>query len=1302
MSSIQAGIDSKDGGQPPSGDRGRSKSRGGTEKIRPQSELKSHLEKTARFIKAFDILVRGFAWISCILAAWLLACLVDHWLLPLPSVLRWLAWGALVAFTVWIAVWQIVPLIIGRINPDYAAKRIERAEPRFKEGLIAWLQLSEMSDSGVPRGVMAAMTHRAYRFIGGQDPSSTVDSSPLIRGLASVMVLACVMALYSFISPKSSLATATRIAMPWRTVAAPTRVQLSEVIPGATTVSAGKPLDVSVRAIGVRPGEPVHLLFSTRDGQIVNQAIALNEPDVGSIYSGALTTTGSGIEHELQYWIEAGDAVSERFDIQLAPTPSVVLDRVELVYPPYTKLPKRISDGRDLEAIEGTIATVVARSNQDLVRGQLEINPTQDPNGLLLSAEQVLPLDVAGRELKREWQPLLREGETSSTVRYSVRGYNERGDANLNPIEHSLALVADVPPEVRLVGPKNRILRVRPTSKVQLEIRASDPDFGLNEVELSVHKAGAAVASRVIVKGDGLKGKQVKRQPLDISRLSMSPGDRLELHAVARDNRHDPTSGKWSPNETHADPLIVEVVGPSQQSDVPSGNENPGADGQPDSGADNRPENENPRPGSTNSNNGQSQTQDPSQSGETKASPDQNQSGSNQSNTNDPGKQDSSDEAGKQSGSGGGAGSSSDESGEAQSSSDQSTGAGGSSSNSESESPNDNSSGGGNSTSGGNQSQDSSSEQSQRNGSGGQSQDNASQNSSNNAGQNGSNQGNSEGSSSNSQPQGASGGQRMSNPNNRVGTGGSPNSDAQAMKRVEDFMREKGEASAQQGKSQSGGQSQSGQSSESPEQSGGQNQESNAGEQQGSSSGEQTSSDPSGNSGSNSKGSQSKPSTTDQSSDSSGSNDSQAQNDASSNDQPGDSKSSSGANDQAGENGSQNSGGQNSGNQDAASQSNTGTNQDGSSSQQNNQDSSQQSSNDANSGTSNSSNNGSSSQDGQGGNSQSGQSQDGAGGKSEQGKSGAGNSGQSSSGQDQSSSSESSTGKSGESSPGEGGASGANQQDAGQQGKNQSSGKSGEAQSSGEKDGARNKPADGQESNAQDTRDQNSSGQNSGGQSGANPGAKNEGPRGQQSPKQPNEQTSPNGQPTSPEGSASEQPQSGNNSSGQEQSTQSQGGSKSASGSGNSDSGNSTNSSGRGSNKGSTNRDGGNVGNAEAADKAAAAQAADMVLDYLDRQRDQPDPELLREVNWDKNDLNRFVDRWKQARQLASQGDDTAKQNWEELLSELNLSRSRSGSFGPMKQSDRFQQISDSAVRITPPRSLLKRWEAVQRALEKR
>lgn len=1241
-------------------------------KLQPQTELHSHLEKTAKFIKAFDILVRVFAWLACMLAVWLLACFVDHWLLPIPSLLRWAIWLALVGFTGWIVIQQIVPLLVGKINLDYAARRIEHSEPQFKEGLIAWLQLSNMPDAGVPRGVMAALTYRAYRFIGGQDPSSTVDSSPLIRGLAGFLVLACVMALYSFVSPKSSLATGLRIAMPWRSTAPPTRVQLSDIEPGNTTVSSGKPLDVSVRATGVRNDEPVRLIFSTLDGQIVEGVVTLTEPDVGYIYTGQLLTTPTGVEHRLQYWIEAGDAVSEKYKVDLAPTPSVVLERVELVYPAYTGLAKQISDGRAIEAIEGTLATIVARSNQELKRGQLEINPTNSASGQLERADRLIEMQLDGRELTRDWPLLIGPGGVSpEEIQYSIRGYNARGDANLYPIVHKLLVVADVAPEIRLIGPKSRVLRVRPNTRLQLEIRASDPDYGLNEVELSVHKEGSAVASRKILVGDGLKGQQVKRQPLDIGRLKMQPGQRLELHATARDNRHDARTGKWSPNESHADPLIIEVVGPKEPADVSEAPEagddatdpsqetggETAANGQSTtqsgtSGQQGKPPGESSP--SQDSQPGNPQTQQPAgapSNDPQNANSDQNAGGQNGT------RQESSDAGGAQEQSGG-------ENSESEQAGSLQTGASGGQSSTGSAGESDEPSGG----SGQSDSQSDDGESSPNSGSqpstGGNKPDSGSQTGSSNPRGGSSNQNSRESASPSSASPSAN---RRSGNQARAGASGSPASDADAMKQVKDFMREnQTKSQGKQSQQQKPGKSNSSQRPKGDPQSG--NNQAAGDNQRG---------DPSKTAGPADSSSQQ----------------SQGGQTTSPDGQPDqDQSTGEGQNNQNPQNkSSADAGGED---QQAAQQGSTpdnkSTNSNGSG-QEGQQTGDQQPGKQNGSGKPGQGQSGS--QPDPGSSPETGNKQSDPASKSGEQSTGGSNGQHSGKANGNSKSSSSGSDSQGESKPGQG-----------QQGK-------------GESAAAGKQAAPSQETGQQNTEEQASSEKGTGkpgdSEGGGNPGGKgDENSAGQAAGKQASGQDA--GKPDKatgekvPDSNSEKQnrqpgegaPKSGSQSaSGQKSKPQSQAGGPP----GSSKPGNNTGQVGNPTGSaGSSNRDGGGPGSAEAADRIAAERAADLVLDYLDRQREQPDPDLLREVNWDKNDLNNFVDRWKQARQLASQGDDDAQQKWKELLTELQLGSGRGGSLGPMKRNDSFLQVSDSATRMEPPKALLKRWEAVQRALKDR
>ncbi|MCR9295891.1 MAG: circumsporozoite protein- membrane associated protein, partial [bacterium] len=132
---------------------------------------------------------------------------------------------------------------------------------------------------------------------------------------------------------------------------------------------------------------------------------------------------------------------------------------------------------------------------------------------------------------------------------------------------------------------------------------------------------------------------------------------------------------------------------------------------------------------------------------------------------------------------------------------------------------------------------------------------------------------------------------------------------------------------------------------------------------------------------------------------------------------------------------------------------------------------------------------------------------------------------------------------------------------------------------------------------------------------------------------------------------------------------------------------------------------GGPGGDAQSADEVNqeyAEKTTQMVLDYLNRQKDQPDPELLQELNWTKEQLQDFVTRWNRARDLASNGSDQDRQEWQEKLRDLGL---RPPTLGPRTGSDRndsFQQMQDSGSRVRYPSALRKQFEAFQRAMENR
>ena len=56
----------------------------------------------------------------------------------------------------------------------------------------------------------------------------------------------------------------------------------------------------------------------------------------------------------------------------------------------------------------------------------------------------------------------------------------------------------------------------------------------------------------------------------------------------------------------------------------------------------------------------------------------------------------------------------------------------------------------------------------------------------------------------------------------------------------------------------------------------------------------------------------------------------------------------------------------------------------------------------------------------------------------------------------------------------------------------------------------------------------------------------------------------------------------------------------------------------------------------------------DLVIDHLEDQKHNPDPELLKELGWTKDDLEKFVQRWKSLKESAPEkaGDKKELDEW--------------------------------------------------------
>ncbi|MFN3191719.1 MAG: hypothetical protein ACE361_14505 [Aureliella sp.] len=1207
-----------------------------------RSSLHSHLRKTASFIKIMDLLVYGFAWLGGILALWFVACLIDHWILPLPSIVRWFFWFAGVAGTGAWAVRYVGPLLLGRINESYAAKRIEHLVPEFKNGLISWLELEQLPDHGVPRGVMAALAYRAKRYIGNQDPSATVDTTPLIKLIAVLLLLCTSLIVYAVVSPKSVGVTGKRIAFPWLSLSSPNRVAFLKITPGSTQITQGSELTIDVEISGLLRGEPVELRFSTTDGQLQNQIRPLEAVTEGFRYQTTISTSDDGVQQPLRYWLEAGDAMEGPFEVTINPLPTVVVESVQLTYPSYTGLAPRSVDVRsDVEAVEGTTATIKANANQSMRRGILDINPVLDENSKLVSSDATVEMQVDGKSLSADWMMRLDDQRSNPTsLQYQVRGFNDELESNLRPLVHSLAVLADLPPEVTLVGPDSRMLRVLPNTSFSAEIRASDPDYGLASIKLGVRKNSKLVGEKQLLKSNGAKGQQVKNQKLNLGGMNLQPGDVVQLVAIAEDNRHSPETGKWDPNSVVSEPLLLEIIGPSEKPDIPPFSED----------TEESPEN-------TQSNNPPEKSQSPNQEGSR---------GGASSNDGDPsqeGGQSQDETSSEKTRSEGDEGSQSPQ-GESESG-DQGQGMGGGNEEATS-TQTSNESTGGNSASGQESSARSRSNQTTS------SESNSNQRSGNSQSADGS--GNSNQSRSSEQRTGTD-----SNPNSRnqnadgSDAGGDNLSDGEVMERVRDRIQQERTPDGSTGE-KTGSDNNSQEDSQEPTGS-----DSNSGEPASENSGNQPQ-EGSQQKGSNEEGASSNSGTTDGAADGNERNQQQPNSEPSNAERGGSESADNGNSSQSesGENGNQqNQNSSSSDTQNSSSSSGSDSGSDGQQSSGSNAGDQQNNGNQSQGSSSSSSSDGNQSQGNQG-------SQDGSSDSSSKGTEG-------SSSQDSSSNSQSSNGSSSQDSGSKSGSQSGSQ--------NSESGSSSSGDSNSEAGSESNSESGNQSSNSQNSEGQNGSSSGEGqkqdgssGQEGAGGQSDSAESRGEgdSNAEQPNDDGSPQQRGGGESSSQSSSDQNSAASSGQD------------SPQGSAKGGNMPNT-GRSTGGGTASPSGAagsEVGEADSANANYAEQTTDMVLDYLDRQKDQPDPDLLKDLDWSKQDLQDFLKRWQEARDLGSNGSEEEKLRWQEKLNQLGLQPPGSQRIESQTIDDTFQKMLDSGTRARPPAALRKELEAFRKALQ--
>ena len=254
----------------------------------------------------------------------------------------------------------------------YAAHSIERSSPTLKNSLVNFLLL-RAKPAGLTRNVFEAIEEQAASDLAKVPVDATVDRSKLIKIGYVFLAVLIVSAIYKVVSPKDPLRTVGRVVLPWADIDPPTRVRILAVAPGNATVLRGRRVPVTVEVQGLPGSEPVTLIYSTADGQLVERTVAMQIESGGYLFECQLPEGKDGVQQDLSYRIVAGDAASHTFQLQVQAAPTIVVESIDYRYPQYTGLVNQTTEHQsDIKGIEGTQVTIRAVANQPIkTRGSI-------------------------------------------------------------------------------------------------------------------------------------------------------------------------------------------------------------------------------------------------------------------------------------------------------------------------------------------------------------------------------------------------------------------------------------------------------------------------------------------------------------------------------------------------------------------------------------------------------------------------------------------------------------------------------------------------------------------------------------------------------------------------------------------------------------------------------------------------------------------------------------------------------------------------------------------------------------------
>ena len=349
----------------------------------------------------------------------------------------------------------------------------------------------------------------------------------------------------------------------------------------------GSSIPINVTIKGLHKNEKVYLRYDLSDGQVRGEMLPMKEEIQGINYKLDFGKDSGGLHQPLTYWIHAGDAVAGPFDVEIQIVPLVAIDHVDLVFPDYTNLkPRTIQQQGHFEAPEGTIAHIHAISNQAMQTARVEFDPVLQ-NKLFISAREFLDMKIDNNHLEATWTASIdrKNSIEKKITNYRVHAVNSLKEANHDPVIYQIKIIPDLPPEIEFTGNSNSAVDVPVDQGILLEMTARDPDYGLTAIEVqgSTENRLSPQKPKQLFKETLFEAEEENPRTKNAQytflpqQHQLKVGDEIDIVALASDNYHNPISHNLQPQRASSQPIRIRIVEPEIKPDNAQGpnEENP-------------------------------------------------------------------------------------------------------------------------------------------------------------------------------------------------------------------------------------------------------------------------------------------------------------------------------------------------------------------------------------------------------------------------------------------------------------------------------------------------------------------------------------------------------------------------------------------------------------------------------------------------------------------------------------------------------------------------------------------------------